>query len=316
MTPAEDTRPARDPGAVVVGDVLVDVLVSTDGAAVRHPGGAGLNLALAVRKLGPRASLVAPVARDDDGAWLVDAARRGAVDVIALEHTGPTGVATSRRVDGEPAYEFSSSVLDRRYHFDATITDEVARAGSVLAVNSFPMQAIDQAEALADLVTRTGQLFVVDPNARPALLDDVSGYRTGFRRLVQVADVVKVSEQDVTELGVRDPEAMVDELFLAGVRVVLLTRGARGASLRLASGDRVDIPVPSRPVPVIDTMGAGDATLAVLVAGIALSGVELSTERWSQLTVAAMELAADVCRVAGGSLPPRSPQPHTLGSPR
>lgn len=316
MSTAEDAGPGGDPGAAVVGDVLVDLLIDADGTAVRHPGGAGLNLALAISELGTRSSLVAPLARDDDGAWLVDAARRGGVDVIALEQTRPTGVATSRRVSGEPVYEFSSSVHHRSYRFGAAVTAEVAGAGSVLAVNSFPMQAIEQAEALVDLVGRTGQVFVVDPNVRPTLIDDVGAYLAGFRRLARAADVVKISEQDVAELGLTRAEDLVDELFATGVRVVLVTRGSRGASLHLPSGARIDVPVPSRPVPVVDTMGAGDATLAVLVAGIAASGVDLDVERWTELTVAAMELAADVCRVSGGSLPPRgSPFPHHLRSP-
>lgn len=316
MTVAEEASPAGDPGAAVVGDVLVDLLVDADGTAVRHPGGAGLNLALAICELGVRSSLVAPLAHDDDGAWLVEATRKGGVAVIALEQTGPTGVATSRRISGEPVYEFSSSVHRRSYHFDAAVTAEVARAGSVLAVNSFPMQAMEQSEALVDLVGRTGQVFVVDPNVRPALVDDVAAYLAGFRRLARAADVVKISEQDVAELGLKRPEALVDELFGTGVRVVLVTRGSRGAGLHLPSGERIDVPVPSRPVPVVDTMGAGDATLAVLVAGIAVSGVDLGVDRWTELAVAAMELAADVCRVAGGSLPPRtSPFPHHLRSP-
>lgn len=289
-------------GVAVVGDVLVDVLAGADGRTTRRPGGAGLNLALSVRRLGLPSTLAAPVAADADGTWLSEVASSGGVGLIRLPHPGATGVATSWRVDGEPRYEFSPSVHSRLYQWDDVSADAVSSSGNVLVVNSFPMHDQAQAVALADLATRTGQVFVVDPNVRPALVADVAEYRDGFRILAAVADVVKLSEQDVLELGLDDPDALVRELFEDGVRVVLLTRGPGGASVIVADGERVDVPVAELPGPVVDTMGAGDATLAVLAAGIARSGTTLGTAQWAELAAEAMDVAAAVCRVPGGTL--------------
>jgi fructokinase len=292
------------PGVVVVGDVLVDVLVAAAGSRSRRPGGAGLNLALSLRQLGVRSTLAAPLARDADGDWLRTVAGQGGVDVLALPHPGRTGVATSRRVAGEPVYAFSDSVLNRAYRWDSLAAERVSAGGRVLVVNSFPMHDPEQVAALAGLLERTGQRFVVDPNARPVLMTDVDAYRAGFRRLARAAEVVKLSTQDVAELGIADPDQLIGELFADGVQVVLLTRGAAGATVLTPAGLAVDVPVPARSGPVIDTMGAGDATLAVLVAGITREGIELTADRWRQLATDAMEVAADVCRQPGGSLPP------------
>ncbi|QKW15268.1 PfkB family carbohydrate kinase [Verrucosispora sp. NA02020] len=288
-------------GVVVVGDLLADIIEHEDGTRTRHPGGAGLNLAVGVRRLGTPAALVSPVSADRLGAWLRDAVTAEDVALVPLTCALPTGTATSRRVAGEPAYEFSEAIQNRRYAYPEA---EVAAMGSgaVLVVNSYPMDDLGQVQALVDVVRRTGRTFVVDPNVRPTLVRDVPAYRSGLRRLATVADVVKLSLQDIADLHVEDPEQFVAELLRSGVRVVVLTRAADGVSVHTADGVVATVPVPDRPGPVVDTMGAGDATLARLVCGVAEDGVDLDAARWRDLAREAMDLAADICRISGGNL--------------
>ncbi|MER5455969.1 PfkB family carbohydrate kinase [Micromonospora sp. NPDC002389] len=288
-------------GVVVVGDLLVDIIENEDGTRTRVPGGAGLNLAVGVRRLGTPAALVSPVSADGLGEWLRAAIIAEDVGLVPLACALPTGTATSRRVAGEPVYEFSEAIHNRRYAYPAA---DVATMGdgAVLVVNSYPMDDLDQVEALVDVVRRTGRTFVVDPNVRPTLVRDVSAYRSGLRRLAAVADVVKLSLQDIADLRVEDPGQFVAELLRSGVRVVVLTRAADGMSVHTADGVVATAPVPARPGPVVDTMGAGDATLARLVCGFAEDGVDLDATRWRDLAREAMDLAADICRISGGNL--------------
>lgn len=98
------------------------------------------------------------------------------------------------------------------------------------------------------------------------------------------------------------PEEVIDDLLECGVRAVVLTKAEAGASVRTVDGVTVDVPVPRRPEPVVDTMGAGDAALASLVCGVAEYGADLTDDRWGELLTRAMNTAADVCRTKGGSL--------------
>ncbi|MEH0970293.1 PfkB family carbohydrate kinase [Micromonospora sp. CPCC 205546] len=289
------------PGVVVVSDALVDIIEYEDGTRTRHPGGAGLNLAVGVRRLGTAAVLAAPVSADHLGGWLRNAIADAGVTLVPLACSLPTGTAISRRVAGEPVYEFSAAIHERRYSYTPGDVAAIA-AGSIVVVNSFPMHDPDQVAALVEVVRRAGRTFVVDPNVRPSLVRDVPAYRSGFRQLADVADVVKLSLQDIAGLDVGDPSEFVADLLRSGVRAVVLTRAADGVSVHTADGVVATAPVPVRPGPIVDTMGAGDATLARLVCGFAEYGIDLDTSQWSDLAREAMDLAADVCRISGGNL--------------
>jgi fructokinase len=120
---------------------------------------------------------------------------------------------------------------------------------------------------LAAFVERTAQdrVFMLDPNIRPPLIGDRSVYQTRLDRLVAIADIVKVSDSDLAWL---DPGVTVDTfvegLLELGAGCVLVTYGQRGAQAWTGSGVSVKAPAPE--VTVIDTIGAGDAFGAGLLA--------------------------------------------------
>lgn len=288
------------PEVVVVSDVLVDVTEQDDGRRTAYPGGAGFNLAVDVARLGVRTALAAPAPPDALGQALRRRLHSAGVDVIALPADVPTGVVTSRRTRGEPTYAFSPSMFARRYRLQPEHR-AAAGTGAVVVVNSFPYEHPDQVDAVLELVTAGRHRLVVDPNVRPALVADVAAYRAGFRRTARHATLVKVSAQDVADLGLDDPDGLFDELLDEGPSTVVLTRAAYGATLRTADGTTVHAAIPARPEPVVDTMGAGDAVLARLVTEL-VRGSGASGPDWARALREAMELAADVCRVAGGCL--------------
>jgi fructokinase len=285
---------------VVVGDALVDVLEGGD--RTYAAGGAGFNLAAGVRHLGAEAILACPISQDQWGGWLRDSIEAAGVTLIPLACSQPTGFATSRRVGGEPEYEFSEPVYQRHFSFTPAQAAAVP-AGSVLVVNSFPMHDPSQVADLITVVTQRRQILVVDPNARRELLVDRVAYRNGLRRLASRAHVIKLSVQDVADLELGEPRAFAEQLLGLGVRAVVMTRGEFGASVYTADGPVISAPAAARREPVVDTMGAGDATLACLVVQFAAAGgVELDPPHWEDLLRSAMDLAADVCRTTGGSL--------------
>ncbi|MGW3245327.1 PfkB family carbohydrate kinase [Streptomyces sp. NPDC001070] len=87
-----------------------------------------------------------------------------------------------------------------------------------------------------------------------------------------------------------------------GPSLVVLTRGAAGAVAHWAPGGRHS--VPAHPVRVTDTIGAGDAFMAGLLAGLLSAGLLGGAAARERLRAAAH----------GGHLRPRWPPPWT--SPR
>jgi fructokinase len=147
--------------------------------------------------------------------------------------------------------------------------------------------------------------IVVDPNVRAAAIDDERGFRERLDRILRVAQVVKVSDDDAAWLRPGQPvEETARALLAAGPAVVLLTRGAAGALVVTAAGER---DVPAVPVEVVDTIGAGDAFCGGFLSGwCAALRARRSTDDLGAVADAAglgVLVASMTCERAGASPP-------------
>jgi fructokinase len=291
--------PTPDDPVLVIGDCIVD---ETRGAQTRRwPGGAGLNLAVGLRVIGLRSVLAASLGTDPDGDWLRGYLRGHGVGLLALPGALGTGLAVSERTGGEPRYRFNDALRQRRLEFDHSVHRTAARAAAV-AVNTFSFDDVEQAECLVELMRRAGRPVVADPNPRPALLRDRSRFRAGFEALMPHTELVKIGDEDVDLLYPgRSLDAVGARMLELGAEFALLTRGDAGATVLTRLG-RVDAPASSRPGPVVDTMGAGDATLATILAHLVREGGSPDAESWRPPLYRAMAVAAATCRSHGGLL--------------
>ena len=130
------------PPVITIGDAIIDA-VQTSGAAALYPGGAALNLAVGLARLGLASALAARIGRDRDGFRLMRYLREEGVRLINTPNADFTGVAMSQRRDGEPSYDFTPSLYRRRIAFNPTLLQAVAEAPAV-AVNSFSYDDADQ----------------------------------------------------------------------------------------------------------------------------------------------------------------------------
>ena len=116
-------------------------------------------------------------------------------------------------------------------------------------------------------------LLSLDPNARPAITPDRTGPVARVEELVALADVVKVSDEDLHWLHPDDdPVATAARWAEAGPGLVVVTRGGAGAVAVRPGGTVLD--VPGVPVAVADTVGAGDTFSGVLVDALLAHGVQ------------------------------------------
>jgi fructokinase len=127
----------------------------------------------------------------------------------------------------------------------------------VLHVGSLGLVLEPAADALAGLATGLPDdvLVLLDANLRPAAVADPVSYRARLDRVLDRADVLKVSTEDLEHLvpDVAAPEA-AQRLRRDG-QVVLVTDGPSPALVVHAAGSFM-VPVPA--VRVVDTVGAGD----------------------------------------------------------
>ena len=284
---------------VVVGDALIDEL--RDDTGVREfVGGAALNVAVGLTRLGVPATLIAMVGDDDAGAHIRSYLTDFGVELIATpgEHGSSRAVST-RSGAGEPEYVFNDAAKARRIRFEDRERAAMADAAMVV-VSCFPFDDRAQTREFADALHQSGAAVAIDPNPRSGMLSDRDEFVRGFEELASGAALVKVGEDDATLLYGQPLDALRDRLIELGVQAVLATQGSAGATLE-AGGVVVTRPISTLPGRIIDTMGAGDAAFAATVAGL-VHGMPRDADEWEVLLQSAMDAAAATCRFEGALL--------------
>jgi fructokinase len=156
--------------------------------------------------------------------------------------------------------------------------EELAGAldGPVVALHSgsLALTTPPGAAVLRALMARAATTATVsyDPNCRPLLMGDPADVLAGAHELLAVADVVKVSAEDLEWLvpGVVPDDLLADWLG-RGPAIVAITLGGDGVLAGTSAGLRTRRP--GVPVDVVDTVGAGDTFAAGLLAGLHRRGL-------------------------------------------
>ena len=243
---------------LVLGESLVDIVRTAEGVVDERPGGSAANVAVALARLGRPVRFATAYAADERGAvlarHLADAGVELAGDPHVLERTATAAAQIAR--DGSASYTFDLEWRLGEIEVGEPRFVHVCSIGAVTAPGSDDVVA-----ALERLPAGTRVLY--DINARPAITGTGPDLVAAVERVVALAHVVKVSDED---LAVIYPTLGVDEaahhVRSLGPEAVALTRGADGATWYSADGE---VSVSSEPVTVADTIGAGDTFSAALV---------------------------------------------------
>ena len=182
--------------------------------------------------------------------------------IVSVEEDGTVGY--DFRVDGTADWQWSDDELS-----DVVDDDVVA-----LHVGSLAMAIEPGASALRRLVerARAGVTISFDPNVRPLLMGRREDVVTRVEGLVALSDVVKASAEDLAWLCPAEPPATVAARWLGlGPSLVAITLGPDGVLAVGSAGPLVQRP--GIPVAVVDTVGAGDAFMAALLAGLSHRGL-------------------------------------------
>lgn len=285
----------------MIGDALIDEI--RDRAGVRElVGGAALNVAVGLRRLGVPTTLIAMVGEDEAGAHIREyLSDHGARLIASAAPLGSSRAIVQRGADGEPQYVFNEAAQRRSIRYSDEARQAIADAGLV-AISCFPFDVPAEVEALIDALAEAR--VAVDPNPRTGMLSDRDEFVRGFERLAASAALVKVGADDAAILYDGDLDVLRARLRDLGAAAVLATAGADGATIDAHAGV-VSAPIAELPGAVIDTVGAGDATLAAVSEGL-VSAAPQELEEWRALLLRAMDVAAATCRAEGGLL--RTPE--------
>ncbi|MDQ1124593.1 PfkB family carbohydrate kinase [Microbacterium trichothecenolyticum] len=288
---------------VVIGDALIDEI--RDEAGTREfVGGAGLNVAVGLSRLGVPASLIAMVGDDEAGEQIRAFLTEHGVELLAspAEHGSSRAVST-RSPGGEPEYVFNDAAQNRRVRYGEAERAAIAAAPMVV-VSCFPFDDAEQTRLLVDATASPSTPLAIDPNPRSGMLHDRAAFVRGFERAASGALLVKVGEDDAQLLYGGPLEDLRAKLTGLGVGAVLATYGAGGAAID-AAGTSVSRGISDLPGRIVDTMGGGDAVLATTVA-LVRDRLPVDAGEWDAVLARAMDVAAATCRHEGALL--RTPE--------
>jgi len=298
---------------VVCGEALIDLVPAPGGLGyLARPGGSPANVATALGRLGVPTSLLARLSDDHFGRLIRRHLVESHVDLsLAVDVPERSTVAM---VDLTPHRDAGYTFFIEGGADDGWCADGLAAlpagADALHISGSLALAVATMGEAVEALLIRERGRRVIsfDPNPRPALTPDVGALRPRIEAWLRHTDLVKASAEDLA--WTLPGESVVDiaaRWRSAGPALVVVTKGGDGV---YALGPAGAVDLPGMPADLVDTVGAGDAFTAGLLA--ALAGAELlSRERLDTLSREdlvtcldrAQRVAALTCARAGADPP-------------
>lgn len=256
----------RMPYVVVVGSANHDVVIRQQrfpgpgetvfGHSVeKHPGGKGLNQAIALARAGTLVHFSGRVGRDESGRQLRSELLAAGVSVEALiEGDEPTGAAYVSVLDsGENSIVVVPGANASSCRLDGATRDLVAGARFVVAQLERPIDLVREAFSEA---RRHGVTTVLTP--APVQVLDAS--------LLMLTDILVPNALEARALAGEQDEERAAHCLSHSVEVVVMTRGERG--VLVAQRGKTIATVPARVVNAIDTTGAGDTFVGFLIGAL------------------------------------------------
>ncbi len=277
---------------VGVGEVLWDLLLTGP-----QLGGAPANFAYHARSLGAEAQVITRVGSDEHGREIIRRFHEMALpdSGVQVDETAPTGTAKVE-LSGDGLAHF---IIQESAAWDfMAVTREalaIARRADAICFGSLAQRSEPSRSTIQQLVAAapTDALRVFDINLRQPFYS-----RGVIEESLRLANVLKLNGDELAVLAemfslAGSTEAQLERLAQNfGLRLVALTRGAKG-SLLWQQGRWSTCP--SRPVTVVDTVGAGDSFTAALVMGT-LRKMDLD-----EVSSVANDVARYVCSQAGAT---------------
>ncbi len=292
---------------VCIGEAIVDLVCerrigSPDEADsfVPHPGGAVANVAVAIARAGGESALLGGVGDDIWGRWLRERLSEAGVHVgwiaSVTELDSPIAVITFD-LQGEPTFQVYGAAIEPTMRASARHIDEALDEAEALVFGSNTLVGAQEREVT--LRARRGALdrqlpILYDPNIRPGRWEKLDSALTFCREMCDGSFVVKANAAEaMTMTGTSDPVAAADGLCALGAELGIVTMGADGAVMRGA----VEAEAGAPEVEVVVPLGAGDAFMGALAAG--LSRVGWDPARAAETLPDAVEAGARACTAWG-----------------
>ena len=297
-----------------VGEALIDLICTDKGKPLaqgtnflKKAGGAPANAAAAIAALGGQVDLAAKVGKDPFGDFLIQTIKQYGVSTkyvfqdpkhfttlafVSLMENGERDFYFSRGADGQLSMDDLTAVNFNDYsvmHFGAA-TGFMAGPSNV-TYHKLLREAIQQ-----------NAIITFDPNYRSLLFQhDQANFIEQSWTFLEACHFFKVSDEEAFLLtGIHSLEAAASVFHERTKAVFCITLGEKGTWLGWNNTDRI---IPSIPVKVEDTTGAGDAFIGAMIYQLTEQSPDtlraLPIETWERMVANANKAGARTCEYLG-----------------
>jgi len=236
------------------GEVLWDVFPS-----YRKLGGAPLNVAAHLCRLGSEGSIISRIGEDELGEELLQNVQEIGVDISYLQadatfDTGTVYVTVDN--DGIPTYEIKYPTAWDHIEINFANTQFVAEVDALL-FGTLPTRSQTSYETLLHLAARAKK-NIFDLNVRQDFYS-----KEIIHKLLTISQILKINEDESVLLsdmfGIEEKDLLTELTDQYQLELIIRTRGADGSEVfKAGEYHRVH----GEKITVVDTVGAGDAFLA------------------------------------------------------
>lgn len=255
---------------ISIGEALIDFIPHEKGVALMNvnnfskvAGGAPLNVAAAVSKLGGKSQMITKLGVDGFGDHILDEVRSLGVDVSKVLRTKEANTAlafVSLKDDGERDFSFYRNPSADMLLNESEIEEEVFKEGGILhfcSVSLIDAPIKGTHKKAIEFAKKNNCLISFDPNVRLPLWETKESCREAILEFLPFANIVKISDEELEFItGIADESKALEFLLQGDVEVVIYTKGTEGAEF--ITKER-KIFSPSFKVQAQDTTGAGDS---------------------------------------------------------
>ncbi|THF56619.1 carbohydrate kinase family protein [Ollibium composti] len=259
------------------GEALIDMLprrsAAGEPAFAPYAGGAVFNTAIALGRLGVPVEFFSGLSTDLFGQQIARVlAESRAGTRYAHFSARPTTLAFVDLKDGHATYVFYDEGTAGRMLSPEDLPDLAGDVEALLfgAISLIPEPCGSTYEALMAR-EHAKRVTMLDPNIRPGFIPDRARHAERIRRMMTMADIVKLSDEDLAWFGeAGSAEDVIRGWLERGPKLIVLTQGSKGA---IGYTRNHAVTVMPRQVEVVDTVGAGDTFNAGILASLHEQGL-------------------------------------------
>lgn len=280
------------------GEILIDLLEQNNFEFKAQAGGAPANVAVMASLLGSKTKMISSLGKDFFGDFLVETLNEFKVDTKDVLRINKNTMLSFVKLDeGERTFSFYRNNTADNYlpNIDQLdFSNKIFHFGSVCLNNK---RNIDNHLTMIEKYKNSNSLISFDPNLRFNLFNNKAKLRRVVNQFLKYTDILKISEEELIFItNTKKENEGINKLINEGINYIFLTRGSNGASLYTKD---FRIHHQGYQVETIDTTGAGDAFVGVILHYININENKIKQKDWYEIIDKACLIAAETTKYNG-----------------